>query len=140
MPPFRLTPFEQLLTAALVHFQQRDVDLLVLEVGLGGRLDATTAHPKRPLIAMANIGLDHCEHLGSTLTAIATEKAAVITPGSCVVSAAQDPEVHDVLEHRCLEQQAELRWVSPLIQAGPWAWRAICNGATPRSPAASSRP
>lgn len=111
---FRLTPFEQLLTAALVHFQQRNVDLLVLEVGLGGRLDATTAHPKRPLIAMANIGLDHCEHLGSTLTAIATEKAAVITPGSCVVSAAQDPEVHDVLEHRCLEQQAELRWVSPL--------------------------
>ena len=42
---FQLTPFEQLLASALVHFHRENVDLLVLEVGLGGRLDATTAHP-----------------------------------------------------------------------------------------------
>ena len=111
---FQLTPFEQLLTSALVHFHRENVDLLVLEVGLGGRLDATTAHPKRPLIAMASIGLDHCEHLGSTLTAIATEKAAVITPESCVVSAEQHPDVRAVLEDSCHKQGAELRWVNPL--------------------------
>ena len=111
---FQLTPFEQLLASALVHFHHENIDLLVLEVGLGGRLDATTAHPKRPLIAMASIGLDHCEHLGSTLTAIATEKAAVITPESCVVSAEQHPDVRAVLEDSCHKQGAELRWVSPL--------------------------
>ena len=61
----QLTPFEQLLAVAFVHFQANAVDLLVLEVGLGGRLDATTAHPDRPVIAMAAIGLDHCEHLGT---------------------------------------------------------------------------
>ena len=111
---FQLTPFEQLLASALVHFHHENIDLLVLEVGLGGRLDATTAHPKRPLIAMASIGLDHCEHLGSTLTAIATEKAAVITPESCVVSAEQHPDVRAVLEDSCNKQGAELRWVNPL--------------------------
>ena len=111
---FQLTPFEQLLASALVHFHHENIDLLVLEVGLGGRLDATTAHPKRPLIAMASIGLDHCEHLGSTLTAIATEKAAVITPESCVVSAEQHPDVRAVLEDSCHKQGAELRWVNPL--------------------------
>jgi dihydrofolate synthase/folylpolyglutamate synthase len=73
-----LTPFELLITAALIHFQAESVQWLVLEAGLGGRLDATTAHPNRPLVAVASIGLDHCEHLGGTLTAVAGEKAAVI--------------------------------------------------------------
>ena len=85
----RLTPFEQLLAVALSHFHREQVELLVLEVGLGGRLDATTAHRCRPVIALAAIGLDHCEHLGETLTLIAREKAAVITPGATVISAAQ---------------------------------------------------
>ena len=55
-----LTPFEQLITAALVHFHASALDWLVLEAGLGGRLDATTAHPNRPLIAIGSIGMDHC--------------------------------------------------------------------------------
>ncbi len=132
---FQLTPFEQLLASALVHFHRETVDLLVLEVGLGGRLDATTAHPKRPLIAMASIGLDHCEHLGSTLTAIATEKAAVITPESCVVSAEQHPDVRAVLENRCDQQGAELRWVNPLDDS----WCLGLAGELQRSNAAVAR-
>ena len=132
---FQLTPFEQLLASALVHFHRETVDLLVLEVGLGGRLDATTAHPKRPLIAMASIGLDHCEHLGSTLTAIATEKAAVITPESCVVSAEQHPDVRAVLENSCHQQGAELRWVSPLDDS----WRLGLAGELQRRNAAVAR-
>ena len=132
---FQLTPFEQLLASALVHFHRETVDLLVLEVGLGGRLDATTAHPKRPLIAMASIGLDHCEHLGSTLTAVATEKAAVITRESCVVSAEQHPDVRAVLENRCDQQGAELRWVNPLDDS----WCLGLAGELQRSNAAVAR-
>lgn len=110
----RLTPFELLVTAAFLAFQRHACELLVLEVGLGGRLDATTAHPYRPVVAVASIGLDHCEHLGSSLSAIATEKAAAIPPQATVISCVQDPEVEIVLEDTCRTQQAKLQWVKPL--------------------------
>ena len=110
----RLTPFELLVTAAFVEFQRGACELLVLEVGLGGRLDATTAHPCRPVIAVASIGLDHCEHLGDNLTAIAMEKAEAIPPHATVISGAQDPAVQAVLEETCRKQQANLQWVKPL--------------------------
>ncbi|MEC8441721.1 MAG: Mur ligase family protein [Cyanobacteriota bacterium] len=110
----QLTPFEQLLAAAFAHFQSNAVDLLVLEVGLGGRLDATTAHRYRPVIALASIGLDHCEHLGTSLNAIASEKAAVINAGATVISASQPDAVQTVLEQTCREANADLRWVEPL--------------------------
>ena len=110
----RLTPFEQLICAALVHFEAQRPDWMVLEAGLGGRLDATTAHSWRPLIAVASIGLDHREHLGSTLEAIAAEKAAAISPGAHVVSAAQTREVSAVLEQRVKDVGASLEWVKSL--------------------------
>ena len=112
-----LTPFEQLITAALVHFEANALDWIVLEAGLGGRLDATTAHPHRPLIAIGSIGMDHCEHLGHSLAAISSEKAAVISPGAHVISAAQDEEVTQVLEARSQEMGATLEWVEPLTDA-----------------------
>ena len=128
----RLTPFEQLLMVAFSHFEQANVDLLVLEVGLGGRLDATTAYPTRPVIAFGNIGLDHREHLGPTLEAIAQEKAAVISSGATVISAAQHPAVAAILETRCREQHAQLHWVSPL----PSDWTLGLAGGWQRSNAA----
>ena len=109
-----LTPFEQLITSALVHFDANALDWLVLEAGLGGRLDATTAHPNRPLIAIGSIGMDHCEHLGHSLTAISNEKAAVISPGAHVISAPQHEEVSQVLVARSQEMGATLEWVEPL--------------------------
>ena len=109
-----LTPFEQLISAALVHFEANALDWLVLEAGLGGRLDATTAHPYRPLIAIGSIGMDHCEHLGHSLTAISGEKAAVIGPGAHVISAPQHEAVTKVLEARSQEMGATLEWVEPL--------------------------
>lgn len=115
----QLTPFELLITAALLHFKAEAVEWLVLEAGLGGRLDATTAHPRRPLVAVASIGLDHCEHLGGTLAAVAAEKAAVIEAGATVISAAQAPEVRAVLERRVQEVGAQLRWVDPLPDDWP---------------------
>ena len=128
----RLTPFELLVTAAFLEFERHACDLMVLEVGLGGRLDATTAHPCRPVIAVASIGLDHCEHLGNSLTAIATEKAAAIPPNATVISCAQDPAVQDVLETTCRTQQAKLQWVKPLEAA----WPLGLSGAIQRSNAA----
>ena len=109
-----LTTFERLITAALMHFEAHDVDWLVLEAGLGGRLDATTAHPQRPLIAVGAIGIDHREHLGDTLTAISREKAAAISPGAHVISAAQLDPVRAVLEEHTRTVGATLEWVEPL--------------------------
>ena len=110
----QLTTFERLITAAFLHFQANEVDWLVLEAGLGGRLDATTAHPQRPLIAVGAIGIDHREHLGDTLTAISREKAAAICPGAHVISAAQLDPVRAVLEEHTRTVGATLEWVEPL--------------------------
>ena len=128
----RLTPFELLVTAAFLEFQRHACELLVLEVGLGGRLDATTAHPHRPVIAVASIGLDHCEHLGNNLTAIAMEKAAAIPPYATVISGAQDPAVQTVLDETCRKQQANLTWVQPLESS----WELGLAGEIQRSNAA----
>jgi dihydrofolate synthase/folylpolyglutamate synthase len=110
----QLTTFERLITAAFLHFKANEVDWMVLEAGLGGRLDATTAHPQRPLIAVGAIGIDHCEHLGDTLTAISREKAAAISPGAHVISAAQLDPVRAVLEEHTRTVGATLEWVEPL--------------------------
>ena len=132
----QLTPFELLTAAAFDRFASEAPDLVILEVGLGGRLDATTAHPQRSLLGFGSIGLDQREHLGSTLAAIAAEKAAVMAPGSLAFSAPQHPEVAAVLTAAALERDCELRWVEPLATpeaggpllglAGSWQRR---NGA-----------
>ncbi len=111
---YQLTPFELIMATAFSYFDENRVELLVLEVGLGGRLDATTAHPFRPIIAVANIGLDHCEHLGKTIKEIAREKAAVITTGSKVISASQHSEARQVLEEAIQATHSQIQWVSPL--------------------------
>ncbi|PYO55128.1 MAG: bifunctional folylpolyglutamate synthase/dihydrofolate synthase, partial [Candidatus Rokuibacteriota bacterium] len=89
------TMFEASTALALDHFAREAVDVAVLEVGLGGRLDATTVGTPA-VTAIARIDLDHQEVLGATLAAIAAEKAAIIRSG-VAVSAAQAPEAADVL-------------------------------------------
>ena len=63
----QVTWFEFMITMAFIYFYENEVDYQVVETGLGGRLDATTAHPFRPIIAMGSIDLDHSEYLGKTL-------------------------------------------------------------------------
>lgn len=109
-----LTPFELLTAAAFGRFAAEDLDLVVLEVGLGGRLDATTAHPDRRLVGFADIGMDHREYLGDSLAAIAAEKAAVLRPGQQAFSARQSPEAAAVLEQLAQRQGAQLHWLDPL--------------------------
>ncbi len=97
------TEFEVLTAAAAWWFATERVEIAVLEAGLGGRLDATTALPAI-LSAITHIDLDHTDRLGSTLAEIAAEKAAIIRPGRPVVVAPQAPEAWAVIARRAAEQ------------------------------------
>ena len=98
------TFFEQVTAAALLHFHRSEVELAVLEVGLGGRLDATNAID-RVLSVVTSIDLDHREALGSTIPEIAGEKAAIIVRGArAIIGRQQHQAASDVLMRRCLEE------------------------------------
>jgi dihydrofolate synthase/folylpolyglutamate synthase len=98
------TFFEQVTAIALLAFREANVSLAILETGLGGRLDATTAARARTL-AITPIALDHQEYLGDTLREIAAEKAAIIHEGSTLVVAAPQPEeAREVILARCRER------------------------------------
>jgi dihydrofolate synthase / folylpolyglutamate synthase len=95
------TMFEALTALALDHFAREEVEVAVLEVGLGGRLDSTTVG--LPAVeVITSIDLDHQAHLGSTLEAIAAEKAAIIRSG-IAISARQEPAAGVVLARRASE-------------------------------------
>src|ERR1051325_3920704 len=98
MPTF----FEQLTVAALLAFRNADIELAILETGLGGRLDSTTA-ANASIVGITQIAMDHEEYLGNTLASIASEKAAVIRSGVRAVIAKQEPEALDVILQRCAE-------------------------------------
>ena len=103
----QLTFFEFNTALSFLHFARQQVDVAVVEVGLGGRLDTTNVLTPK-VAAITPIELEHTQILGHTLAAIAREKAGIIKPESCVVSAAQAPEVIEVIEQRCQAQQATL--------------------------------
>lgn len=94
--PRPLTFFEVGTVIALWHFAQEKVDLAVLETGLGGRLDATSA--ARPVVtAITPVSFDHTEYLGHSLAAIASEKAGIVKPGVPLVLSRQPGEALEVL-------------------------------------------
>jgi dihydrofolate synthase / folylpolyglutamate synthase len=96
------TFFEQLTAIALLAFRRAGIELAILETGLGGRLDSTTA-ANAHIVAITQIAMDHEEYLGHTLESIASEKAAIIRPGVEAVIAPQRPEAMAVLLKRCAE-------------------------------------
>jgi dihydrofolate synthase/folylpolyglutamate synthase len=96
------TFFEQLTAIALLAFRNAGIELAILETGLGGRLDSTTA-ANASLVAITQIAMDHEEYLGHTLESIAAEKAAIIRPGVNAVIARQEPAALKVLLKRCEE-------------------------------------
>ncbi|HEY3447707.1 MAG TPA: folylpolyglutamate synthase/dihydrofolate synthase family protein [Myxococcales bacterium] len=96
-PADPLTFFEVDTAIALRHFAQEKVDVAVLEVGLGGRLDATNAIERCDVALVTRIGLDHTKLLGDTLGAIAGEKAGIFKPAAHAVIARQEKEALDVL-------------------------------------------
>ncbi|MBX5481173.1 MAG: bifunctional folylpolyglutamate synthase/dihydrofolate synthase [Myxococcaceae bacterium] len=103
--PAPLTYFEFGTLVALWHFSRERVDVAVLETGLGGRLDATTAAAPA-VCAITPVSFDHMDYLGHTLAAIAAEKAGIIKPGVPVVVARQPPEVLAVIEAVAREKGA----------------------------------
>ncbi|MFI0403007.1 MAG: bifunctional folylpolyglutamate synthase/dihydrofolate synthase, partial [Cyanobium sp.] len=111
---YSLTVFEVFTAAAMDRFAKEELDLVVLEVGLGGRLDATTAHPDRRVVGFGPIGLDHQDVLGSTLAEIAAEKAGVLTASQVAISGPQAPAVVQVLEQQAQRSGCVLHWVEPL--------------------------
>jgi dihydrofolate synthase/folylpolyglutamate synthase len=109
------TFFEITLALAMQWFRLRECELIVLETGMGGRLDATTAVPA-DVCVITPIGLDHMQWLGSTLEEIAMEKAGIIVGGKPVISAPQAPEVRRVLEKEANELRSPLEFAEePLL-------------------------
>ncbi|MCW5205541.1 bifunctional folylpolyglutamate synthase/dihydrofolate synthase [Desulfobulbus sp. F5] len=103
----QITYFECTTALALLWFAEQEVDFAVLEVGMGGRLDATNV--VTPLVSIiTNVSMDHEQHLGDTLAKIATEKAGIIKQGVPVVSAVADDDSGEVIRQTCAERQAPL--------------------------------
>ena len=103
------TIFELMTAAALLWFAEQKCDIAVLEVGMGGRFDATNIIECPEAAVIMNIGLDHTEVLGDTLEKIAFEKAGIIKKGCSCVLYQQTPGVENVIRERCREENAELR-------------------------------
>lgn len=101
------TFFEVVTAMGLLYFAEENVDLAVIEVGMGGRLDATNV--VRPLVSVVtNVSLDHQEFLGSTLSSIATEKAGIVKEDVPVVTGARQAVVQGILKATCARKQAPL--------------------------------
>ncbi|MCT1802936.1 bifunctional folylpolyglutamate synthase/dihydrofolate synthase [Kocuria carniphila] len=105
----RLTFFEVLTVLAFAVFADEPVDVMVLEVGIGGSWDATNVADAAVSI-VTPVDLDHTEMLGDTLQDIALEKAGIIKPGGFLISAAQDPVVAQILLERAQEIGAQFRF------------------------------
>lgn len=97
------TYFEFLFLMGMIIFAEEQVDYLVLETGLGGRMDATNSVAQPIACVITSISLDHVEYLGDTITAIAGEKAGIIKPGVPVIFDANDKEAACVLQAKAQE-------------------------------------
>ena len=100
--PWHPSFFEMMTAIAFAHFAREKVEIAVLEVGMGGRLDATNV--AEPLVSViADISLDHQKFLGNTVGQIAREKVGIIRPGGVVVTLPQQPEANDVIGNTILD-------------------------------------
>jgi dihydrofolate synthase/folylpolyglutamate synthase len=103
--------FEMTVALAFDTFAQHEVDIAIIEVGLGGRLDSTNIIT--PLLSViTNIGYDHMNLLGNTLPKIASEKAGIIKSGVPVIIGEYQPEVANVFEDKAAKEQAQLAYAS----------------------------
>src|SRR5580704_17939771 len=103
--PWHPSFFEMMTAIAFAHFARERVEIAVLEVGMGGRLDATNV--VEPLVSViADISLDHQKFLGNTVGEIAREKAGIIRPGGVVVTLPQQPQANDVIGNTILDLDA----------------------------------
>ncbi|KAF3891445.1 Dihydrofolate synthetase [Trichophyton interdigitale] len=118
------TEFELLTATAFEIFRQEDVDVGVVEVGMGGRLDSTNILTSESVLVsvIANIGLDHQAILGRTLAEIAAEKAGIMKPGvPCVVDGTNEEQVKSVIRHHASRASTTATFVEPdsIVSAYP---------------------
>jgi dihydrofolate synthase/folylpolyglutamate synthase len=104
----RVSTFEALTALGFLYFRERNASWQVLEVGLGGRLDATNVLDEKDVCVITQIGLEHTAILGDTVAQIAGEKAGIITTGSTVVMAPQRESAAEVIRRVCDERGARL--------------------------------
>lgn len=131
-----ITFFEITTAAAFLAFARVPADLVLLEVGMGGRLDATNVVPQPLVSVITPISFDHMDYLGDTLAAIAGEKAGIVKPGIPVVVGAQPPEAAAVIAARARDLGAPLfrcgqEWDFAIGAAG-LAYRGVAERALPR--------
>jgi dihydrofolate synthase / folylpolyglutamate synthase len=118
--PWHPSFFEMMTAIAFAHFAREKVEIAVLEVGMGGRLDATNV--VEPLVSViADISLDHQKFLGDTVAEIAREKVGIIRPGGVVVTLPQQPAANDVIGNTILDLGARgvsaVQYVPPVSPA-----------------------
>ncbi|MGA3208090.1 MAG: folylpolyglutamate synthase/dihydrofolate synthase family protein [Syntrophales bacterium] len=124
-----LTYFEFLTAVAFLYFHRRKVDLAILEVGMGGRLDATNV--VSPLVSVvSNISLDHTEYLGSRLEEITWEKGGIIKDGGVCITAVRQRRLQKLLEEICRTRSATLYTIGREIKInthpdGSFSYRGI---------------
>ena len=106
------TFFEMLFFMGMLWFQEKGADYIILETGMGGRLDATNVIDHPLVTVITRIGLDHTEYLGNTKAEIAAEKAGIIKKGVPVVFWEQEEEVNEVIVKKAREMSAEVIPVS----------------------------
>ncbi len=112
--PWHPSFFEMMTAISFAHFAREQVEIAVLEVGMGGRLDATNV--VEPLVSViADISLDHQKFLGNTVGEIAREKVGIIRPGGVVVTLPQQPEANDVIGNTILDLGARAVSAVPYV-------------------------
>ena len=120
--PWHPSFFEMLTAMAFEHFATSKLNIAVLEVGMGGRLDATNVVEPRVSV-ITDISLDHEKFLGNTIAEIAREKAGIIRPGGVVVTLPQSPAANDAIGNAIIEQNATavsaVPYVPPVSPAAP---------------------
>ncbi|BAZ28582.1 FolC bifunctional protein [Cylindrospermum sp. NIES-4074] len=116
------TQFEVITAAAWLYFAQQQVDVAVIEVGLGGRLDATNVCPQPLLTIITSISREHWQQLGPTVADIAGEKAGILKPGCPAVIGPLPPDADKVVRSRILELECPIFTPQPALQiATGWA-------------------
>ena len=112
--PWHPSFFETLTAMAFEHFATSRLDIAVLEVGMGGRLDATNVVDPR-ISVITDISLDHEKFLGNTIAEIAREKAGIIRPGRVVITLPQTPAANHVIGNAVLDQKATALSAAPYV-------------------------
>ena len=130
--PWHPSFFEMLTAMAFEYFARSRPDMVVLEVGMGGRLDATNVVEPR-LSIITDIALDHQKYLGETVAEIAREKAGIIRPGGVVVTLPQLPEANDVIGNAILDAGARAVNAVPYVPPVVAGKRRVLSGQWPES-------